>query len=81
MLPLPHFSLPPFCFPPPLLQDLTQVDLTSLLPPATIMVITVTATTTPGKPLTQEELEKVMEGCQIILDLDDARRSIVVCMC
>jgi U4/U6 small nuclear ribonucleoprotein PRP31 len=59
-------------------SDLTQIDLASLLPPATIMVITVTATTTPGKPLSPEELEKVLEGCKIIMDLDEARRAIVL---
>ena len=54
-----HLSLPlPTC-----LQaignemDVTLVDLDRLLPPATVMVVTVTATTTSGKPLSEEELK------------------------
>jgi U4/U6 small nuclear ribonucleoprotein PRP31 len=38
-------------------QDVTMVDLDRLLPPAQVMVVTVTATTTSGKPLTEENLQ------------------------
>lgn len=38
-------------------MDVTLVDLDRLLPPATVMVVTVTATTTSGKPLSQEDLK------------------------
>ena len=37
-------------------MDVTLVDLDRLLPPATVMVVTVTATTTSGKPLGEEDL-------------------------
>lgn len=37
-------------------MDVTLVDLDRLLPPATVMVVTVTATTTSGKPLSEEDL-------------------------
>ena len=37
-------------------MDVTDLDLEALLPPATVMVVTVTATTTSGKPLSEEEL-------------------------
>lgn len=40
-------------------MDVTLVDLDRLLPPATVMVVTVTATTTSGKPLSQEDLKCV----------------------
>jgi U4/U6 small nuclear ribonucleoprotein PRP31 len=36
-------------------MDVTLVDLDRLLPPATVMVVTVTATTTSGKQLSQED--------------------------
>lgn len=39
--------------------DATQVDLAGVLPSATVMVVTVTATTTSGKELPQEALDKV----------------------
>lgn len=39
--------------------DATQVDLTGVLPSATVMVVTVTATTTSGKELPREALDKV----------------------
>lgn len=56
----PHGPPPP---PPSIPQaignemDVTLVDLDRLLPPATVMVVTVTATTTSGKPLSEEELK------------------------
>lgn len=55
-------------------MDITDLDLESILPPAAVMVITVTATTTSGKPLLQEDLAKVMAGCdrmqQVVSDRD-----------
>lgn len=43
--------------------DLTLVDLDHVLPPAAVMVITVTATTTTGKPLSQDDMAMVMDAC------------------
>lgn len=40
-------------------NDITAVDLSGILPSATVMVVTVTATTTSGKPLAPEVLAKV----------------------
>lgn len=40
-------------------NDITAVDLSRILPSATVMVVTVTATTTSGKPLPAELLGKV----------------------
>eukprot|EP00877_Chromochloris_zofingiensis_P012740 jgi/Chrzof1/771/Cz01g28080.t1 len=58
-------------------MDLTLVDLDDLLPAATIMVVTVTATTTSGKPLTTDLLSKCMEGCDMVLSLEDDRQQII----
>lgn len=57
-------------------MDLTLVDLDDLLPAATIMVVTVTATTTSGKPLTTDLLSKCMEGCDMVLSLEDDRQQV-----
>ncbi|XP_078443678.1 pre-mRNA processing ribonucleoprotein binding region-containing protein [Wolffia australiana] len=52
--------------------DLTLVDLEGLLPSAIIMVVSVTASTTSGKPLPEENLKKTMDACDraLVLDLD-----------
>ncbi|OBZ89935.1 U4/U6 small nuclear ribonucleoprotein Prp31 [Choanephora cucurbitarum] len=57
--------------------ELTKVDLRSILPSATVMVITVTASTTAGKPLSPEEWSLVEEACDMVLELDAARRKIM----
>ncbi len=60
-------------------SDMGAIDATlrQLLPAATVMVITMTATTTIGEPLTLSELEMVLEACVVALSLDDARNQIV----
>eukprot|EP00879_Flechtneria_rotunda_P011202 GHRR01011700.1.p1 GENE.GHRR01011700.1~~GHRR01011700.1.p1 ORF type:complete len:418 (+),score=108.76 GHRR01011700.1:198-1451(+) len=58
-------------------MDLTQVELEDLLPAASVMVVTVTATTTSGKPLSDELLVKVMHGCNMALQLDDDKQQII----
>jgi len=52
------------------------VDLSSVLPAATVMVLTVTATTTSGCPLSESELKEVEHAGSIMLRLDDARRKV-----
>ncbi|KAL4420982.1 hypothetical protein ABPG77_001301 [Micractinium sp. CCAP 211/92] len=58
-------------------MDVTLVDLDRLLPPATVMVVTVTATTTSGKPLSEEELRKVQDGCAMALQLEEDKHLIL----
>jgi hypothetical protein len=43
--------------------DLTQIDLTELLPANTIMVVSVTATTSSGQALAPDAFAKVVEVC------------------
>ena len=50
--------------------DLTEVDLSGVLPSATVMVVTVTASTTSGSPLPPPELEQALSGCRAVLQLD-----------
>lgn len=56
--------------------EVGKVDLTEVLPPATKMVVSVTASTTQGERLDADELERVMEACQMALDLVEAKANI-----
>lgn len=53
--------------------DITKIDLKSFLPSATIMVITVTSTTSDGRPLSDDELETLNEACDIIFKMDEKK--------
>lgn len=57
--------------------DLTLVDLEGLLPSAIIMVISVTASTTSGKPLPNDVLAKTVEACDRALVLDSAKKKVL----
>ncbi|KAG2179677.1 hypothetical protein INT44_006525 [Umbelopsis vinacea] len=58
-------------------MDITKVDLHSILPSATIMVVTVTGTTTNGRQLTDDEWRITKEACEMVLALDAARKMII----
>lgn len=58
-------------------QDMTQVEFTDILPAATIMVVSVAASTTTGKILDEVQLTRVMDACQMALDLDVARSKLL----
>lgn len=58
-------------------MDLTLVDLEGLLPSATIMVVSVTASTTSGKPLSDEDLAKTLDACDRALTLDEAKKKVL----
>ena len=51
--------------------DMSEVDLTGILPSATIMVVTVTASTTTGTQLPPATLAAVTESCEQVLSLHD----------
>ncbi|PWA76320.1 pre-mRNA processing ribonucleoprotein binding region-containing protein [Artemisia annua] len=57
--------------------DLTVVDLEGLLPSAIIMVISVTASTTSGKPLPEDVLQKTIEACDRALTLDESNKKVL----
>ncbi|KAL6052925.1 U4/U6 small nuclear ribonucleoprotein Prp31 [Balamuthia mandrillaris] len=57
--------------------DLTVVNLSDILPPATVMVVSVTASTTEGTPLPESKMERIVEGCDEIIALDTARQRIL----
>ncbi|KAJ1677017.1 U4/U6-U5 snRNP complex subunit prp31, partial [Spiromyces aspiralis] len=57
--------------------DITKVDLDSILKPATKMVVTVTSSTTAGRPLPEDELYRVFTACDLLLELVEAKAKIV----
>lgn len=59
-------------------MDITKVDLHSILPSATIMVVTVTGSTTNGRQLTDEEWKITNEACDMALGLDNARKTVII---
>ncbi|MQM08557.1 hypothetical protein Taro_041410, partial [Colocasia esculenta] len=58
-------------------MDLTLVDLEGLLPSAIIMVVSVTASTTSGKPLPEENLKKTIDACDRALALDSDKKKVL----
>eukprot|EP01114_Cavostelium_apophysatum_P017500 TRINITY_DN5215_c0_g1_i1.p1 TRINITY_DN5215_c0_g1~~TRINITY_DN5215_c0_g1_i1.p1 ORF type:complete len:485 (-),score=145.89 TRINITY_DN5215_c0_g1_i1:26-1480(-) len=58
-------------------MDLTKVDFADILPSATVMVVTVAATTTSGSALPSEDLDRVREGCRYMLEIDEERKKVV----
>eukprot|EP00798_Chlamydomonas_sp_ICE-L_P000438 gene438-1836_t len=58
-------------------MDLTLVNLDDILPAAAVMVVTVTGTTTSGKPLSAENLARVVDACDMAFTLDEDKRQIL----
>lgn len=63
------------------IQDLTKVDLAGVLPPAVIMSVVVTATTTPGKSLTPSQWAAVERACDLADRLEEARKKVSKDLC
>ncbi|KAJ2332551.1 U4/U6-U5 snRNP complex subunit prp31 [Coemansia sp. RSA 2681] len=59
------------------LADITKANLDGILPNATRMVVIVTGSTTAGRPLASEELLRVEDACNCLLELVDAKSKIV----
>ena len=57
--------------------EMSEVDLTGILPSATIMVVTVTATTTIGTPLPEKTLAGVVESCEQVLQLSENKQTML----
>ncbi|ESQ37474.1 hypothetical protein EUTSA_v10003005mg [Eutrema salsugineum] len=57
--------------------DLTLVDLKDLLKQHTIMTVKLAASTTKGKPLPEDVLQKTMDACDRAIDLDSAKKKIL----
>ena len=59
-------------------QDPTKVDLSGILPPAIIMSVMVTATTTSGQPLSEPEWQAVQRACDLADRLEEARKKVSI---
>ena len=57
-------------------QDPTKVDLAGVLPPAIIMSVLVTATTSAGQQLSEQEWNAVQRACDLADRLEEARRKV-----
>ena len=57
--------------------DMGEVDLTGIIPSATIMVVTVTASTTIGTVLPDATLQAVTANCEQVLQLSDNKQSML----
>ncbi|KAF8044625.1 hypothetical protein N665_7416s0001 [Sinapis alba] len=57
-------------------KDLTLVPIKGLSA-STIVSVLLTASTTKGKPLPEDVLQKTMEACDVAIDLDSARKKVL----
>ena len=55
-------------------DNIVKAPLRSILDGPTMMVVTVEATTSEGQPLTEAELETTLRACEMVLQLDKAKR-------
>ncbi|KAK9917190.1 hypothetical protein WJX75_001712 [Coccomyxa subellipsoidea] len=58
-------------------MDMTLIDLEDILPQATVMVVSVTASTTSGKQLSEENLRRVLGAADMALQLDADKADIL----
>ncbi|KAK3190229.1 hypothetical protein Dsin_029790 [Dipteronia sinensis] len=58
-------------------MDLTLVNLEGLLPSVTIMVVSIMASTTTGKPLPENVLEETIDACNRVFALDSAKKKVL----
>ena len=56
---------------------MTKLDLASILPGPTVMVVTVSASNSHGEALTPEELANMMEACEMAFELQRAAEKIL----
>ncbi|KAK0612949.1 hypothetical protein B0T17DRAFT_593193 [Bombardia bombarda] len=52
------------------------VTLKSVLDGPSLMIVTVEATTSKGQAMPQDELERVVQACKIVIDLDKAKKTL-----
>jgi U4/U6 small nuclear ribonucleoprotein PRP31 len=57
-------------------MTLVENELLGLIPQTTILTISVTATTTVGKPLPPDELKRAFDGCDAIIELEEGKRNV-----
>lgn len=55
---------------------MSKANLEGILPHGTVVVISMTASTTNGKPLTPQAWARVEEACKLVFELEAARRKV-----
>ena len=58
-------------------MDMTLVDLTDILPSASVMIVSVTGSTTSGQPLSETELHECFQGCDEIIFLEEQKSKLL----
>ncbi|PWN54308.1 Nop domain-containing protein [Violaceomyces palustris] len=58
-------------------EDLSRAKLEGILPHGIVVVISMTASTTEGKPLDKETWDRVQEACDLVFELEGIRRKIL----
>jgi len=53
-----------------------RISLDSVLDRPTLMIVTTSAITTKGQPMPQEELDRVVYACQMVIKLDKAKKTL-----
>jgi U4/U6 small nuclear ribonucleoprotein PRP31 len=57
--------------------DMTKVNLSSFLPPAIVMIVTVTSSTSSGQPLSPSQLEQLDVGASEVIRLSEDRERVL----
>lgn len=55
-------------------MDMTLVNLSDILSNSLVMIVSVSASTTPGAPLSEDKLAECMRGCEEVLKLEKDRQ-------
>jgi len=58
-------------------MDMTEVELSDILPSASVMLVSVTGSTTSGQPLPEADLAECLEGARAALALDAAKAKVL----
>jgi len=57
---------------------MNKVDLTNFLTQHTIMAVTLAGSSTTGKPLSQKDLDRALEACELVLQLDEIKTKVII---
>ncbi len=53
------------------------MDLSEILPAATVMVVSVTASTSNSTPLPEEDMASILKACDLLSQLDQIRTKVI----
>ncbi len=58
-------------------DDMANIDLSDILPSASVMIVSVSAATSNGQPLNEDDFSKCMYGCDEYMKLDGIKREVL----